>query len=236
MAQKRGTSHPHVVLCLALLLVVLLKPAVLEAQVDASPLSSKSPAQHYPRVSGLPSKEIEDRVNALLAAAEQQDLADRKECLAYRLPGIRPGFHEKIKVTYVSPHILSLDIRYSDFGCKEYQSIDALRPMTVDLTRGELLDWKTFFTDDFLQFEDHNSPLTQLYIRRAKPSGWCTGVLTGDDTEFDMWLDSRHGLMVQPSLSRRFAHCADLVSIPFRQLENAIRDPVVRRELLPPKQ
>jgi hypothetical protein len=214
---------------------MLLHPALLESQVDASPRSSKSPRQLYPRVTGLASKEIEDRVNMLLANAEKQDLADRRDCLQFRLPGIRPGFSEKIKVTYLSPRLLSIDIRYSDFGCSEHQNLDTLRPMTIDLVHGEVLDWKLFFKDEFLRFEEGGSLLTRLYLRRARPRNWCTQVLTADEGEFEMWLDRRHGLMVQPLLSRRSSACAELMSIPFKKLQNAIRDPELQQEILQPK-
>jgi hypothetical protein len=200
-------------------------------------MSSRTPAQKFPRVSGLSSKEAQDRVNALLAHREEQDRNVRKECRSSGIPGPpKPSFEETIRVTYLSSRLLSVDSRYTSFGCAPYPDIDIPNSLTIDLVQGQELNWDSFFVDGFLREGEHGSPLTKLYLRHARLDDECSKVLDdylkASQLSYDMWFNKQRGLMVEASFPHVVRECGKLVSIPFSEIQDSIRDPDVRRELL----
>jgi hypothetical protein len=208
-----------------------------QSQVKASPSFSRSPTQRFPRISGLAQKDTQERVNALLATREEQDRVARNECLQAGIPDEpRPTHDETIRLRYLSSHLLSIDVRSTFVGCGTYPIIDMTSPLTIDLTQGKPLDWNTFFTDGFLEYaENQGSPLINLYLRHANLGKECLGIVNNRDTKYDLWLDARQGLMAKPVLPHVNEFCAVLVSIPFEDLQVAIRNPKIRQDLLFPK-
>lgn len=211
-------------------------PTSSQSQIKASPTFSRSPAQQFPRISGLVQKDVQDRVNALLAAREKEDHASRRDCLDTHPPDIKSMFDETIRLTYLSSRLLSVDVRASWDGCAAYPNVDIPEPLTIDLTQGKALDWENFFIDGFLKGTNESSPLTKLYLRRARLDDECSKVL-GDYSkaarlDYDLWLSKRQGLMIEPSLPHVARACAVLVSIPFSEIQDSIRDATIRKELL----
>lgn len=210
--------------------------ALAEAHIKALPTSSRSPAPTLPRVSGLAPKDVQDRVNALLAAREKEDRASRRDCLHTYPPDFKSSFAETVRLTYLSSDLLSVDIRASWDGCAAYPNIDMPEPLTIDLIRGKALDWEIFFVDGFLKGTDQRSPLTALYLGHAQldedcsktVSDWATGYGPG----YDLWLSKRQGLMIEPSLPHVVRACAVLVSTPFTEIQDSIRDETIRKEFL----
>lgn len=203
------------------------------SQIKASPLASRSPQQQFPRVSGLGTKSIQDQVNAVLAKRERQDLDRRKECLASDMPGApEPTYDETIRTVYLSPYLLSIDVRASWTGCSANPNIDMAEPLTIDLRSGKVFDWNSFFTGRFIDSSDGNSsPLTKLYLSYAQLSAGCSDTVNKPLTEYILWLDSQNGLMLKPALPHATQACAKLVTIPFSDIKDQV-NPVLRRDLL----
>lgn len=106
-------------------------------------------------------------------------------------------------------------------------------PITIDLAQGKAIDdWSLFFKPGFLGPKgNHIPPLMTIYLRHAHLDKACLDIVNTPDTSFDLWLDSRRGLMAQPSLPHVVRACASLVAIPFTELQDAIRDPSIRADL-----
>jgi hypothetical protein len=209
-----------------------------QSQITASPTFSRSPAQRFPRVSGLTQKDLNDQVNALLAKKEQEDRATRKDCLQIRIPELpRPTYDETIRLTYLSSRLLSIDIRNTRIGCDAYPNIDITYSLTINLMQGKKLDWHLFFKDGFLEdLKGDSFSLLKIYLHHAHPDEECLKVVNDPNVKFDLWLDGRRAeLMAKPSLPHVVQACAVLVGIPFAEIQEAIRDPLDRQELVSSK-
>jgi hypothetical protein len=202
------------------------------AQIKASPLTSRSPQQQFPRIAGLTPKTIQDQVNALLAKRESQDIDKRKECLASGMPGApQPTYEETIRTAYLSPHLLSIDVRASWTGCTSYPVIEMTEPITIDLQKGAALNWHSFFIPGFFESTgDKGSPITQLYLHHAELNPECNAIVNKPLTEYILWLDTQTGLMIRPALPHATQACSKLVSIPFSEIKDKV-NPVLRGEL-----
>jgi hypothetical protein len=202
------------------------------AQIKASPLTSHSPQQQFPRISGLPPKTIQDQVNTLLAKRESQDLDKRKECLAPGMPNAPAStYDETIRTAYLSPHLLSIDVRASWTGCTSHPVIDMTEPLTIDLQKGKALEWQSFFIPGFFEStSDKGSPITQLYLHHADLTPDCNAIVNKPLTEYILWLDSQTGLMIRPALPHATQACSKLVSVPFSEIKEQV-NPTLRRDL-----
>ena len=204
----------------------------LQSQVKALPLHSRSPVQQFPRIFGLASKGMQDRVNVVLADREQMDLESRRDCLHTHLSQLRATYDETIRLTYLSSSLLSIDVRSTRIGCDAYPNIDMSYPLTIDLTSGKTIDWTIFFKEGFLDAKDGRvSPFTSLYLLHANLDKECAAILSDRGTRYDLWLNAQRGLMAKPSLPHVVQACAELVSIPFTEVQSAIRDPKISQEL-----
>ena len=203
--------------------------------VTATPTFSQSPIQSFPRVSGLDDKAIEAQVNKQLANRERADRASRADCLRAYISHGKPSYSELIRLAYLSPRLLSIDVRTSYLCGSPYPNDDIPYPVTFDLTTGRELDWHLFFTDEFLNPPaDRPSLLLNLYLRHAPPSEDCSDVVNDRNLTFAFWLDSaRHSLMVRPNLSHVSQACATIAAIPFAEVQSQIRNPLDRQDLLP---
>ena len=78
----------------------------------ASPMQSRTPSLRFPRVSGLPDADMQRQVNAVLRTRESEDLKTLKGC-RHGIPGPpqKDDDSESTRVTYLSPHFLSVDAR-----------------------------------------------------------------------------------------------------------------------------
>jgi hypothetical protein len=121
----------------------------LQSQVKALPLHSRSPVQQFPRIFGLASKGMQDRVNVVLADREQMDLESRRDCLHTHLSQLRATYDETIRLTYLSSSLLSIDVRSTRIGCDAYPNIDMSYPLTIDLTSGKPLIGRSFSKKGF---------------------------------------------------------------------------------------
>ena len=208
-----------------------------QPQLSATPTFSQSPTQSYPRLAGLADQAIEAQVNKLLATRERNDRTVRTDCLRSYVPRGKPSYSELIRLTYLSPRLLSIDVRTSSFCGGPYPNDNIPYPMTLDLTTGHELDWRHFFTNEFLNPPaDKPSPLMDLYLRHAALDEDCTNAVNDPSTTFDFWLDSGHkALMARPSLLPHAVDvCAKLTPIPFTELQPYVRDPLIRQDLLTP--
>jgi len=217
---------------LAMFIAIICLTSSSHAQIKASPLTSHSPQQQFPRISGLNPKTIQDHVNAVLAKRESQDLDKRKECLDSGMPNApAPTYDETIRTAYLSPHLLSIDVRASWTGCTSYPVVDMTEPLTIDMQRGKALDWRTFFVIGFFEASsDKGSPITQLYLHHAELTPECNAIVNKPLTEYILWLDSQTGLMIRPALPHATQSCSKLVSIPFSEFKNHV-NPALRRDL-----
>jgi hypothetical protein len=220
----------HHLLATFIAVVCLTSPA--HAQIKAMPLTSRSPQQQFPHVSGLSPKSTQDQVNALLAKREAQDLDKRNECLASGMPGApQPTYDETIRSVFLSPHLLSIDVRASWTGCTAYPVIDMTEPLTIDLRKGAALNWRSFFIDGFFESTgDKGSPITQLYLHHADLTPECNAIVNKPLTEYILWLDSQNGLMIRPALPHAIQSCAKLISIPFSEIKDQVT-PVLSKDL-----
>jgi hypothetical protein len=188
----------------------------------------------FTRISGLPQTQM-DRVNTLLAARERQDREARKDCLQSKTSAApRATWSEDIRTAYLSPRLISIDARSSWDGCSAYPNDNIPTPITIDLVQGKAIDdWSLFFKAGFLISRGNQiSPLMKLYLRHVHLDKDCLDVVKSPDVTFDLWLDSRRGLMAQPSLPHVVWVCASLIAIPFPEIQDAVRDPAIREDLL----
>ena len=204
-----------------------------EPAVTAAPTFSQSPQQSFPRVSGLADKTVEALVNKQLANHERADRASRAACLR----NIKATYSELVRVAYVSPRLLSVDVRVSYSCGGPYPNDNTPYPLTYDLTTGRELDWHHFFVDSFLNPPaDKPSALLALYLSHVKLDEDCTSAVNDRSTTFDFWLDSTHkAVIAHPnSLPHAADACAKLAPIPFAEIAPYILDPALRQELLTP--
>ncbi len=211
----------------------------------ASPMQSRTPSLRFPRVSGLPDAEVQRQVNAILATRESKDIKTLKEC-RQGIPGPpqKDEDSESTRVTYLTPHFLSVDARLTVWQCAPYPQLDIPEPLTVDLRTGREVDWKQFFVNGFLPIPDSRVPhkpqsdptakLTLLYLSRYKQTDpQCVSAVKDDISYgYDLWLDgSRKALVVVPDFPHVIRSCADEIAIPLSVVLPYIADEATARDL-----
>lgn len=208
--------------------------AAAQSAITATPVFSQSPTQSFPRVSGLTNKAIEAQINKLLDARERNDRAMRTDCLRTYVSHGKPTYSEIVRLAYLSPRLLSIDVRTSSLCGDSYPNFNMAYPLTLDLTTGRELDWHRFFVNDFLNPPaDKPSPLLPLYLRHAPPSEDCKDTVNDPGATYLFWLDSASkSLMVRPSLPHVAQACAAIAAIPFTEIQSQISNPLDRQDLL----
>lgn len=211
----------------------------------ASPMQSRTPSLRFPRLSGLPDAEMQRQVNAILATRESKDIKTLKEC-RQGIPGPpqKDEDSESTRVTYLTPHFLSVDARITVWQCAPYPQLDIPEPLTVDLRTGREVDWKQFFVNGFLPIPDSRVPhkpqsdptakLTLLYLSRYKQTDpQCVSAVKDDISYgYDLWLDgSRKALVVVPDFPHVIRSCADEIAIPLSVVLPYIADEATARDL-----
>ncbi len=213
----------------------------------ASPIQSRTPSLRFPRVSGLPDADVQRQANEVLADREKQDLQRLRDCtdvLHYQSPGAKDEDSETIRVTYLTPHFLSVDARVTVLQCAPYPQLNLPEPLTVDMRTGREVDWKQFFVDGFLPVPDYSVPrkpqtvptakLTLLYLSRYKQTDpQCVSAVKDDVSYgYDLWLDRRRkALVVVPDFPHVIRSCADEIAIPLSEVLPYIADEAAAREL-----
>jgi hypothetical protein len=230
-ANNRTSGLTNALSISALMLLIVCFVPTAHSQIKASPLSSRSPSQQFPRISGLSPRSLQDQVNALLAKRESQDLDRRKECLASGMPGAPlPTYEETIHTVYLSSRLLSIDVRATWIGCAAYPNINITEPLTIDLHQGKILNWQTFFKDGFFKSDEKQSSMALLYLRHAALTPECNDVVNKTLTEYILWLDSQNGLMIRPALPHAIQACSKLISVPFSEIKDQV-NPTLREDL-----
>ncbi|HEY5055141.1 MAG TPA: hypothetical protein VII58_03225 [Acidobacteriaceae bacterium] len=206
-----------------ILLILSDGPTVAHCQIKATPISSRSPAQTFPRISGMADVVPQMHINQLLAERENQDRAQRLDCLRTHPPGMKSSFSESIHVAYLSKRFLSIEVSASWDGCAAYPNLDISKPLTINLTTGAQIDWDSFFS----------APLVEKYLRRASLDRDCAQIINRPETQFSFWLDGKaRRLMVKPDLPHVTAACATLTGIPFSELRGLVKDSADMNDLL----
>lgn len=231
-------------------ILLVCRLSIAQTPTIATPLHSHSPAQRFPRVSGLTDTSLQAKINLLLKKREEDDRRERIDCIHARLPGGSPtSYDEVIRVSYFSSRLLSIDTTVSMF-CGTYPIIDMHDPITIDLAEGAEIDWTQFFGTGFLDPKlPSTSNLLSIYLGKAKLDQECRDDLgqiiqtdsgprlkTWQKLKFDLWLSAARGaLIVKPNLPHVIGACAIEVAIPFAEIVADIRDPLDRQDLLSSK-
>jgi len=205
--------------------------------VTAAPTFSQSPQQSFPRVSGLADKAVEALVNKQLATRERADRTTRTNCLNAFVSHGKPTYSELVRLAYLSPRLLSVDVRVSDYCGGPYPNANTPYPLTFDLATGRELDWHRFFIDSFLNPPaDRPSALLALYLSHAALDEDCSSAVNDRSTTFDFWFDSAHkAVIAHPnSLPHAAESCAKLVPLPFAEIAPYVLSPAHRQDLLTP--
>jgi hypothetical protein len=208
-------------------------------------MQSKTPQLRFPRVSGLPDAEVQRQVNAILASRERKDIKTLNGCRQ----GIS-GFSQKnddsetMRVTYLTPHFLSVNAFVTVWQCAPYPQLNLPEPFTIDLRTGHEVDWKQFFVDGFLPVPDYSvrrkpqtvptAKLTLLYLSRYKQTDpQCVGAVKDDISYgYDLRLDRRReALIAVPDFPHVIRSCADEIAIPLNEVRPYIADEATAREL-----
>jgi len=202
--------------------------------LTAAPSFSQSPQQSFPRVSGLADSALQAQANKLLAEREHSDRTSRSNCLRAYVASGKASYSELVRLAYLSPRLLSVDVRTTSFCGGPYADTNMTYPYTLDLATGRELDWYHFFIDELLNPPaDRPSLLLQLYLRHAPPTEECNEAVNDRNTTYDFWLDStRHALMARPSLPHVAQACAAIAAIPFAEIQSQVRNPLDRQDLL----
>jgi len=210
-------------------------------------MQSRTPLLRFPRVNGLPDAEVQRQVNAVLTDRENQDLKTLRDCANvshYQSPGENIQDSETMRVTYLTPHFLSVDARVTVRQCAPYPQLNLPEPFTIDLLTGHEVDWKQFFMDGFLPVPDYSVPrkpqgvptakLKLLYLSRYKQHDpQCVSAVKDDISYgYELWLDrSRRALVVVPDFPHVIRSCADEIAIPLSEVLPYIADEATVREL-----
>jgi len=211
--------------------------ASMEPAPTATPVFSTSPEQSFPRLSGLANAAIQAQVNKQLANRERNDRAARADCLRQYPAHGKPSYSELVRMAYLSPRLLSVDVRVTSLCGSAPAVSNQPYPITFDLTTGRELDWHGLFTAEFLTPPaDKASPLLTLYLRYARLDEECTTAINDPGTAFSLWLESaRRVLLARPSsLAQESAACAKIAAIPFAEIAPYLQTPLLRQELVPP--
>jgi len=210
------------------------QPTTTQPTVTATPTFSQSPQQSFPRVSGLADAALQAQANKLLAERERADRTSRTNCLRAYVTGGKASYSELVRLSYLSPRLLSVDVRTTSFCGGPYPDNNMTYPYTLDLTSGRELDWHLFFIDELLNPPaDRPSMLLNLYLRHAPPSEECNETVNDRNTIYNFWIDSaRHALMVRPLLPHVAQACAAIAAIPFTEIQTQLRNPLDRQDLL----
>jgi hypothetical protein len=196
--------------------------------VTAAPMHSSGQNPVYPRLTKFPDANIMAKVNALLAAQEKADRSARADCLSQLKDAGEKSdadsYSAHIAVTYLSLHYLSVNV-VTSYDCGgPYPTNGAEAPMTFDLVTGSAIDWSKIFKPGFLPPDNADetvppSALTKLYrarYRNGPDDADCRSAIADQDPFADppaIWLDSKHGLVVEPDFPHAIAACADEMAL-----------------------
>lgn len=194
--------------------------------VRVAPMQSRGSQVNYPRLVAFPDAALRKRVNDLLAARETEQRQSKTACHnTFRDTHQKAGKQEyslAIAVTYVSKRYLSMDVRQSEYCGGSDHEEDVPDPLTIDLTKGASVDWRTIFKPGAMPDPQANANVEPglLALYRAhygaekKPPN-CQGYVKGGIVQVKLWLDAKKGLLVYPTLPHAAEACvADIALTP----------------------
>jgi hypothetical protein len=200
--------------------------------VKVEPMQIGGSVPRYPRLVAFPDPAIRARVNALFAKAEIEDHKDRDDCLANlrasHLDDPEP-YDVRIDVSYVTAHYISMQIRRS-YNCGgPYPNNGVPDPRTIDLSTATDVNWQWVFKPGFLDGPSGgDGRLARLYRRRyASAHGKdpdCARAVAEQALNFSLRLDSRRGLMAEPSFPHALQACAEEIAIAPAEIAPYVQD------------
>ena len=181
-----------------------------DTDIRVSPMHLQGSAAKYPRLVAFPDAGMRKKVNDLLAARENEWQQSKTTCHnTFRDTHQKTGKAESklaIDVTYLSKRYLSMDVRQSEYCGGQDRSENVPNPITIDLTKGAVLDWKTVFKPGALPDPQASGnvepPLLSIYRAHygaAKKPATCPTYLK-PTIAVKLWLDAKKGVVVSPSL------------------------------------
>ena len=211
--------------------------SLIAAAVLAVPMQASGVEPHWPRLTQFPDAAVMARVNAAIAAKEDQNHADYHECLSdLHNAGEKPDddtWSVTVKVGYLSQRYFSLQVTSSNYCGGAYPNNGIETPVTFDLATGREVDWKTAFKPGFLL-----EGLTKLYrAHYPRDAGPDCRKLTMTDDPFEsaddaiFRLQSGKGLVVVPELAHATQACAEEVALPAAKLKPYLVDAQLLDEL-----
>jgi hypothetical protein len=146
-----------------------------------------------------PAPDPQDQVNALLANGNLRISTSAGVSRLRHAQRSCAHLRRTIHTAYLSPHLLSIDVRASWTGCAAYPNIGMTSPLP-SISEGRSAQLALFFIDGFFESTgDKGSPITQLYLHHAELIPECNGIVTAAH-QYILWLASQTGLMIRPAL------------------------------------
>ena len=229
-----------------LLGLLLLIPVAASAadEVTVAPRKSAGEIAYYPKLVNFPDPQVRDRVNKLLAGYGLQQSQDRKDCYKQLQDQgqqkDKDSFYTSIEVTHVSRRFLSINVNQNT-DCGGAHPSSGASPVTLDLTHGTEVDWKTMFKPGFLSatdpktFDTRQGKLAALYrahyakIRKGDKD--CLDAIHDENfLDVVLWLD-KNGLTANPQLPHVTQACDEDVAFSPAELAPYIADPNLLAEL-----
>jgi hypothetical protein len=202
--------------------------------VVVRPMHSQGAMVRYPRLIAFPNPDIQKRVNALLADREAARRAARMECLnTFRDTHVKHGkasFNVVVVASYISPRYLSLDIRQSEYCGGVDREQDVPDPLTIDLAKGAVLDWRTVFMPGVLPDAQANASVEPQFLAMyrahygtAKKPPACQSYVKGG-IQLKLWLDAKQGVVISPNLPPAAQMCVADIALTPNEIAPVIAD------------
>lgn len=210
---------------------------IVAAAVLAAPMQVSGIEPHWPRLTQFPDASVMARVNAAIAAKQDQNHADYKECLSdLHNAGEKPDgdtWMVTVKVGYLSQRYFSLQVTSSNYCGGAYPNNGIETPVTFDLATGRELDWKAAFKPGFLTdrlnalyraaYPKNADADCRKFVHDQPPFG------TADDAIFK--LETGKGLVVLPDFPHAVQACAEEMTLPAARIAPFLKNATLLNEL-----
>lgn len=230
------------------ILVLALSASAADAadEIAVSPQKSAGEIVHYPRLTHFPDTQIQKRVNDLLAAHDKEESENHASCQENLRENHqkmeKDSYFTSIDVAYLSRRFLSLQVN-SAWDCAGAHPGSSQQPVTIDLTTGKEVDWKSAFRPGFLTltdpktFQSRPGKLAALYrahyAKLPKVDRDCLDAIHDDEfLDAVLWLDRRqHGLLANPQLPHVVQACNEDIAFSAEEVAPYVTDPNLLAEL-----
>jgi len=229
-----------------LMLALLASAADAADEITVSPQKSAGEIVHYPRLTHFPDAQIQKRVNDLLAAHDKEESENHASCQENLRENHqkmeKDSYFTSIDVAYLSRRFLSLQVN-SAWDCAGAHPGSSQQPVTIDLTTGKEVDWKSVFRPGFLTltdsktFQSHPGKLAALYrahyAKLPKVDRDCLDAIHDDEfLDVVLWLDrGRRGLLANPQLPHVVLACNEDIAFSADEVATYIAAPNLLAEL-----